>query len=1595
MSEKERVLGICLAKMQDRVRTEYLNAINKAAAIEGWKTVAYNSFRDFRKNDRSLQGAKSIYKIINYDEIDVVIVFPESINNSSVSDSLIETAKASGKPVITVGTEREGCYSIVRDYEEAFRSMLNHVIKEHGARNTFFVSGFKDDDERSENRLKIYKEVLAENGITFDEKRMFYGNYKDEIIGGGMDRVLSGSDIPEAIICIDDKTAIAVCEKMSEYDLKSPNDIIVTGFGGIPAAYYYHPSITTCSDDVEKFAEIVIMAAKDAMENNEPKVYMDAFKTRIRRSCGCDMRSYISAGRRAYDLQAAKAAGIYVPESALNGQGDSAGTTIKGGAITGSTEIGGTSTGVNGLDNASTENTGLLDIDAPAETVFMPNAADNCTVILYKKAPEQDLGSDKQVTPDVTKEKPEKPKDDEPLFDEKALNEFAASNPKLADMKLGTYDITFGAGRQVEKDENGSDKDSENTENGNDESASGDNRDTQGADTEGTHITKIYSSDIFRSAGRDKAEYSTVITNTKADTLGAEDAGTEGSLKTSDNRNEDSRDETNESQNYGSGNNISKNNENEGNVNAADNDGYSSPSNAEIEKAAHHAMEVAEDKRCAGLHSEEKFRSGNHVAYIYKELDEIERREDSLLAWLDRMLEIPDLDDICSEISKRIPEGSALYLYSELLESNFDIETFEEKYIKNDTKDSKKHIRNLKLTKIKSAADPQSGSEEIPVSDIAKSYINGHNDRCMLVLNPVFIGDFVCGYYAVKTATVSEIRSNTKLLNMGLNMIFRFLANQNRQQRMLYNIENSVFVSSMTGLPNLKGSTRWFETFSGIAENHAKPLSISVFAMPRYTYIYENYGLNEVEDAVHSVVERIRNSCRKTSFLGQFAEGEYIVIDVENNYDDGSGVSYADEIFEYFSKQMEEFNRRSTKEYFLEVNFGTATVEEGWDSTLENLVRMAMSDMYLRRLREGKTAPVIKDKTFDREYFTTFELLVDRNLFRYHFQPIVDASTGNICAYEALMRTGGGISVAPLDVLEIAKNANRLYDIEKASVVNVMRIYEENLEKFGDRKVFINTIPGYFLNDADRTEFVEKFGKYLDSVVFEVTETNTVTDEELEKLRAPAPGGQKPSVAVDDYGTGHSNIVNLLRYAPQIIKIDHFLISNIQDDSNKQMFVKNTIEFARMNNIKVLAEGVETYEELKKAIEYGVDYIQGFYTAHPSQEIVEKLSDNIRNEILSESIKAAQYDSDNLTYNAKAGETVNLLDLALKKYTVVNVLGGKVKLVGEPDNVIDMVIRTEDDKKTDLLLENVNLRGVTETTVQLGKNTETALCIMGECTLNKDGIYVPLGSRLTVSGDGNLHIITSRNLSFGIGSNCNEPHGDISFDMTGSVKIVANGDKVVGIGGGRCDGSRIRLINGSFDISAKAIHAVAIGSDVGDTDIYIGRTAHCRLKSDGNDSVALGSISGRAEIVSRGKLDIIGDGEKTVGIGSISGYAKVDLLSNDFSIVLHSYCGIGLGSLTGNAELKLEDADVDIYAEGTQINGVGSGEEMASTDISGGNLKVEILAGIPRSFGAGKGDVILHYGSVTSMHDYNIVVRDEHLQRIQPKRIDSGVVFEK
>ena len=167
------------------------------------------------------------------------------------------------------------------------------------------------------------------------------------------------------------------------------------------------------------------------------------------------------------------------------------------------------------------------------------------------------------------------------------------------------------------------------------------------------------------------------------------------------------------------------------------------------------------------------------------------------------------------------------------------------------------------------------------------------------------------------------------------------------------------------------------------------------------------------------------------------------------------------------------------------------------------------------------------------------------------------------------MRTTGGINMSPLDILDVAQAYDRLYDIEKATMFNNMKRLSENPLAFSGHKLFLNTIPGHFLKADDYDLFMDTYHDYFGQLVFEITEQDTITDDELNFIKLLSDDNGAVQIAVDDYGTGHSNIVNLLRYAPQVLKIDRFLISGINSDTNKQKAVKTTIEFARLNDIKV------------------------------------------------------------------------------------------------------------------------------------------------------------------------------------------------------------------------------------------------------------------------------------------------------------------------------------------------------------------------------------------------------------------------------------------
>ena len=152
------------------------------------------------------------------------------------------------------------------------------------------------------------------------------------------------------------------------------------------------------------------------------------------------------------------------------------------------------------------------------------------------------------------------------------------------------------------------------------------------------------------------------------------------------------------------------------------------------------------------------------------------------------------------------------------------------------------------------------------------------------------------------------------------------------------------------------------------------------------------------------------------------------------------------------------------------------------------------------------------------------------------------------------------------------------------------------------------------LNDEDRERFHRYFSHIQSQIVVEVTEEENMSEEALVRKRETE--GFSGMFALDDYGSGYNTEINLLNLNPKYIKIDLTIVRNIDKDFDKQQLVSNIVEYAHQREGYIIAEGIETKEELLKVLELGVDYLQGYYLSYPQsnpQEVFDESIQTIKN----------------------------------------------------------------------------------------------------------------------------------------------------------------------------------------------------------------------------------------------------------------------------------------------------------------------------------------------------------------------------------------------
>ena len=479
------------------------------------------------------------------------------------------------------------------------------------------------------------------------------------------------------------------------------------------------------------------------------------------------------------------------------------------------------------------------------------------------------------------------------------------------------------------------------------------------------------------------------------------------------------------------------------------------------------------------------------------------------------------------------------------------------------------------------------------------------------IFSPLYFEDICFGYAVISYG--NEPKSYEENYYMWLRNVmlgleyYRRIAALRAQNQI---IEEQKIMDSLTGLFDYNGLVK-----------HAKPMLERVKSTNQYVGVLAvdvcNIGdINakkgrEVGDKVLIELARmLKATAGEGAMCCRLGNDEFIVAQIspEDNADMTRRIS------ERLIEALYTYNASPDAVAQIEINAGTKTGRAiNWPE-LENLMNIAVSR---KNGNKAKALQVRIGKKLSEEELQEAKAvgaILDNNMFTYHFQPIVRAKDGSIYAYEALMRTNVEPRVSPVQVIKYAEHLGRLYDVEKATFFNVLNCIEENKNLFDGKKVFINSIPGEQLQGEDATHMSVKLQKFSSSVVVELTEQSEADDDALESMKERFRS-MGVETAVDDYGTGYSNIVNLLRYAPNYVKIDRMLLSGIQDNLQKQHFVKSIIGFAHENNFKALAEGIETTQELETVISLGVDLIQGYYTARPCAEIIQEIPKDIQEEI--------------------------------------------------------------------------------------------------------------------------------------------------------------------------------------------------------------------------------------------------------------------------------------------------------------------------------------------------------------------------------------------
>lgn len=417
-------------------------------------------------------------------------------------------------------------------------------------------------------------------------------------------------------------------------------------------------------------------------------------------------------------------------------------------------------------------------------------------------------------------------------------------------------------------------------------------------------------------------------------------------------------------------------------------------------------------------------------------------------------------------------------------------------------------------------------------------------------------------------------------------------------------LEELAFTDSLTGLPNRQLLHNRLEYDLSIAHRQKSSIALIFIDLDHFKKINDTHGHQIGDELLYEIAQRLKSCVRETDMVARLGGDEFTII-LTNISSYKSVTDIAKKIIALINKPV----RLHSNELFVGASIGISIYPD--DSTnKETLIRNADSAMYHAKDNgRGHIQFFNEEINLRNQKRNVLENNLKRAIanqeFELYYQPQIDTLTQKVIGSEALIRWNDpekGL-ISPMDFIPIAEENGTILNIGKWVFQQVCKqlryCMDNNLPMI---RTAINLSAVQFKDEGMVEVIVSALKKENIStnwIELEITESAIMehADETvaiLERLRAIGI-----RISIDDFGTGYSSLAYLKKFPFDKLKIDREFIDGLPEDQNDLILTNTIINLAHSLEIDVLAEGVETIEQVDLLNQKGCHFVQGFYYSNP------------------------------------------------------------------------------------------------------------------------------------------------------------------------------------------------------------------------------------------------------------------------------------------------------------------------------------------------------------------------------------------------------------